>query len=64
MNFSIDDINLFQQPDYIDYNIHQLVENELMTGDKMTCIVNCAESLTAGIYTLFPEIGLFISYGF
>lgn len=63
-NFNAILIDMFSEETYIDHNIHQIIEQEMMSGDKMTCILNCAHTISAGIYTLFPELGLYVSYGF
>ena len=42
--------------------VDKILDNVIMSESKMFCIKDCIESTSYGIYTIFPEIGFYISY--
>lgn len=56
-------LEFFTGDEFMNKNIHNYMDN-IMVENTMTCILQCKETISYGIYTIYPEGGLYISYAF
>jgi len=56
-------LNLFSTDEFVNKNINSYVDG-VMLENTMTCLIQCKETISYGIYTIYPEGGLYISYAF
>lgn len=40
------------------------INYQTINDDVLTCVLNCQEAISLGIFNIYPQLGIYISFGF